>query len=233
MKKVAIMQPYLFPYIGYWQLINSVDTFVLYDDVNYIKGGWINRNNILINGSSHLFTLPLIDSSPNKLINEISVTDNIKQKQKLLKSFELAYAKAKYKDDVLPLLNNILMQEECRLHLFLYHQFKIICEYLGLDTEILISSDIVQTQGLHAQDRVIDICKCLKTTRYINAIGGQELYNKEEFKKNGIDLYFIKTNEIKYKQFKNEFVPNLSIIDVLMFNSPEEVRELLTKYELI
>ena len=102
-----------------------------------------------------------------------------------------------------------------------------------MNTEILLSSDIEKTDNLHAQDRVIDICKRLNTTQYINAIGGQELYSKEDFAKNGIQLNFIKMNEIKYKQFNNEFVPNLSIIDVMMFNSPETIREMLDDYELI
>lgn len=233
MTKVAIMQPYFFPYLGYWQMLNAVDTFVIYDDVNYIKGGWINRNRMLINGIPHLFTLPLLEASPYKLINKIKITNNDKQKQKLLKSFEMSYSKAPYKNEVMVLLEDIILQKEENLHLFLKYQFEKVFEYFNIDTQILLSSDIEKTEGLHAQDRVIDICNRLNSTQYINAIGGQDLYNKEDFAKNGIELNFIKMNEIKYKQFNNEFVPNLSIIDVMMFNSPETIIELLNKYTLI
>lgn len=232
-KKLAIMQPYFFPYLGYWQMINAVDKFVIYDDVNFIKGGWINRNNTLINGCSHLFTLPLLEASPYKHINEIKVTNNKKQKQKLLKSFEMSYSKAPYKNKVIALLADVILQKEDNLHLFLKYQFEKVFEYLDIDTEILLSSNIEKTDDLHAQDRVIDICKRLSTTQYINAIGGQELYSKEDFAKNGIQLNFIKMNEIKYKQFSDKFVPNLSIIDVMMFNSPETIKEMLDDYELI
>ena len=231
--KLAIMQPYFFPYLGYWQMLNAVDTFVIYDDVNYIKGGWINRNRMLINGIPHLFTLPLLEASPYKLINEIKIINNDKQKQKLLKSFEMSYSKAPYKNKVIELISDIILQKEDRLNIFLKYQFEKVFEYLNIDTQILLSSDIEKTEGLHAQDRVIDICKRLNTTQYINAIGGQELYSKEDFAKNGIQLSFIKMNEIKYKQFNNEFVPNLSIIDLMMFNSPKTIREMLDDYELI
>ena len=233
MRKVAIMQPYFFPYLGYWQMLNAVDKFVLYDDVNFIKGGWINRNNMLINGFAHLFTLPLLESSPNKLINEIKITNNQKIKVKLLRSFEESYSKAPFKDKIIPLLSKIIMQKEDRLHLFLYHQFEKIFEYLQINTEIMLSSHIEKDNYLHGQDKIIEINKQLGSTQYINAIGGQALYDKAEFAKNGIELYFIKMNEVKYKQFDNEFVPNLSFIDVLMFNDKAKVRELLTRYELV
>lgn len=231
--KVAIMQPYFFPYLGYWQMLNAVDKFVLYDDVNFIKGGWINRNNMLMNGVTHLFTLPLLESSPNKLINEIKVTNNLKIKAKLLRSFEESYSKAPFKDRIIPLLSEIIMQKEERLHLFLYYQFEKISNYLEINTKMILSSHIEKANNLHGQDRVIDICKRLETTQYINAIGGQSLYNKDDFKKNGIRLNFIKMNEVKYKQFNNEFVPNLSFIDVLMFNNRNSVAQMLRECDFI
>lgn len=232
MKKVAIMQPYLFPYIGYWQLINAVDEFVVYDDVNFIKGGWINRNNILLNGKAFLFTLPLENSSSYKLIKEIDVTSNLKLKEKICKTISAAYSKAPYFSEVFSLIENVLMKDG-KVSELVYDSIIQINNYLGISTKILLSSEINQNRELKSDKRVINIVKNLNGQIYINAIGGQELYSKEEFKKNNIDLYFIKTNKIEYKQFKDEFVPNLSIIDVLMFNSPEDVRELLTKYELI
>ncbi len=232
MKKVAIMQPYLFPYIGYWQAINAVDEYVLYDDVTYIKGGWINRNNILLNGQSHLITLPLENSSSFKLINEIFVTSNIKIKEKLCKTIYMAYSKAPYFEWVYPIIEKSIIKDGI-ISEIIYETILGICDYIGIKTKILLSSKIDKNSELKAEEKVINIVTKLNGKIYINAIGGQELYNKENFNKNNIDLYFIKTNSVEYKQFNNAFVPNLSIIDVLMFNSKEEVRELLNQYELI
>lgn len=232
MKKVAIMQTYFFPYIGYWQAINAVDEYVLYDDVTYIKGGWINRNNILLNGQSHLITLPLENSSSFKLINEIFVTSNAKIKEKLCKTIYMAYSKAPYFEQVYPIIEKTVMKDGI-ISEIIYENVLDICEYIGIKTKILLSSQLTKNNDLKAEEKVIDIVKNLGGTTYINAIGGQELYSKENFSKNNIDLYFIKTKPVEYKQFNNAFVPNLSIIDILMFNSKEEVRELLNQYELI
>lgn len=231
-KKVAIMQPYFFPYIGYWQALNAVDEYVLYDDVTYIKGGWINRNNILINKQANLITLPLEGASSFKKINEISVTSNAKVKEKLCKSISMAYAKAPYFNDVYPLIEKSIMKDGI-ISQIIYETVLDICDYIGIKTKILLSSNINKNNELKAEEKVIDIVKNLGGTTYINAIGGQELYDAQEFKKNGIDLYFIRTKRFEYPQFKNEFVANLSIIDIMMFNSPEKIQELLNEYELI
>jgi len=231
-KKIAIMQPYFFPYIGYWQLINAVDEYVVYDDVNFIKGGWINRNNILLNGKAHLVTLPLENSSSFKHINEIEVVKNRKMKEKICKTIAAAYLKAPYYKEVYPIIENSLLQDGIISNI-IYDSIIELKKYIGIDTKIVLSSQIDQNRELTAEKRVIDIVKNLDGTVYINAIGGQSLYDKQEFKEHGIDLFFIKTNEIIYRQFNNEFVPNLSIIDVLMFNSPEQVMEMLNNYELI
>lgn len=231
-KKVAIMQPYFFPYIGYWQAINAVDEYVLYDDVTYIKGGWINRNNILINKQANLITLPLEGASSFKKINEIYVTSNTKVKEKLCKSISMAYAKAPYFNDVYPLIEKSIMKDGI-ISQIIYETVLDICDYIGIKTKILLSSNINKNTELKAEEKVIDIVKNLGGTTYINAIGGQELYDAQEFKNNGIDLFFIRTKRFEYPQFKNEFVANLSIIDVMMFNSKEKIHELMDEYELI
>ncbi len=226
------MQPYFFPYIGYWQLINAVDVFVLYDDVNFIKKGWINRNNILLNKSEHLITIPLLNVSQNKHINECMVSEDYKSIDNIIKTINLAYKKAPYYNLVFPYIEEIIKTKGSISDLVL-KSVLWIKEYLGLNTEIILSSSIDKNNELKGQDKIIEIVKKLNGNHYINAIGGQELYNKEIFNNNGIKLNFIKTGEIKYKQFNNEFVPNLSIIDVLMFNSPSEVKEMLNNYSLI
>jgi len=231
--KIAIMQPYFFPYIGYWQLINAVDSFVIYDDVNYIKGGWINKNNILLDEASHPISLSLNQASSFKKINEINILNDKIKKRKLLACINSAYLRSPHYKEVFPLIKDIINFDNDNLALFLKNQIKTICDYLDIKTKILISSKIEKDNSLKAQDKVIEICKKSDATQYINAIGGMNLYSKNDFEKKGIKLNFIKSNNIKYKQFENEFVPWLSIIDVMMFNSPQEIREMLDDYELI
>lgn len=228
--KLAIMQPYLFPYIGYWQLVNAVDTFVIYDDVNFIKQGYINRNNILIRGCKVLFTLNLIGASSNKLINEIEVGNNEK---KLLKTFRQVYSKAPFYFYVMPLIEQIFSSEEKNLAKFVGNSIILLAQYLQVETEFKYSSTIAKDNDLKAQDMVIEISKLLGATTYVNAIGGKGLYSKDVFRSRGLTLQFIKSKPTSYTQFNKDFVPNLSIIDVLMFNSVDDVRSMLNGYELI
>lgn len=231
--KLGIMQPYFFPYIGYWQLINSVDKYIIYDDVNFIKGGWINRNRILFNGDSKLINVQMYKSSANKLINEIEVMGNFSYNKKLLKTIECCYKKAPYFNHVFPLIENIINYEETNLACYLINSIKYICSYLMIDTELIISSDMRKNNNLKGEEKVIEICNVLGAKEYYNAIGGKELYSYKRFSQNEIILKFLQTKDIKYPQFENEFIPNLSIIDVMMFNSVQEVRHLLRCYELI
>lgn len=230
--KLGIMQPYFFPYLGYWQLINAVDTYVVYDDVAYIKGGWINRNNILVNGSAHLITLPLENSSSFKNINEIEITKNQKNIEKLLKTIQMSYSKAPYFQVVYTMIEKLL-KENTNIAMLNYNSICEINKYIGVKTKVLLSSEIEKDNSLKAQDKVIHINKLLGADTYVNAIGGMELYNKEDFNKEGIELKFLKMNDVKYQQLKNEFVPNLSIIDVLMFNSHKQIKEMLDDYTLL
>jgi len=231
--KVAIMQPYFFPYIGYFQLINIVDVFVVFDDVNYIKKGWINRNRILINGESSLFSLSLQKASQNKLINEIFIYNDTDNKNKLVKKIKHAYAKAPYFKSIFPLLEEIILYDENNFTIYVKNSIEKIKDFLDIDTKLLFSSEIDKNNELKGQEKIIDICKNIGADNYINPIGRIELYSKQEFKKNSIKLNFIKSKNIKYKQFDNEFVPQLSIIDLLMFNSKEEIKGFLERYELL
>ena len=228
--KLGIMQPYFFPYIGYFQLIQLVDVYVIADDLNFIKNSYIKKNSILDNGAPALISLQLIGASQNKLINEIEVGNDI---DKLLTAIQRRYAKAPYFKDVFPLLQTILSSKEKNLARFLGYSLMEISSYLGMQTKFLYSSEIEKNNDLKFDARIMDICKRVGADHYINAIGGQELYDKDKFATEGIKLSFIDTKEIAYKQFDKEFVPNLSIIDVMMFNSKEESRELLQRYELV
>ena len=228
--KLGIMQPYFLPYIGYFQLIQLVDIYVVADDLNFIKNSYIKKNSILDNGAPALISLELIGASQNKLINEIDVGNNT---DKLLTAIQRRYAKAPYFKDVFPLLQTILSSKEKNLARFLGYSLMKISSYLGMQTKILYSSEIEKNNDLKFDARIIDICKRVGADYYINAIGGQALYDKEEFAEEGIKLNFIDTNDIVYEQFGKAFVPNLSIIDVLMFNSKDEIKTMLDAYKLV
>ena len=232
-KKLGIMQPYLFPYIGYWQAINAVDEYVLLDDVNFIMRGYINRNNILLNGKAYLFSVPLEKPSQNKLISETKLNFLEKDKENFLKTITMAYKKAPYFNDVFPIIKEIILNSENDLTKYIKYSIETIQKYLNITTRIELSSNIEKDNSLKSQERILEINKKLTSTIYINAIGGQELYDKDAFLASGIELKFIKTLPYEYKQFNNDFVPNLSIIDVLMFNSKDEVNSMLSKYELV
>lgn len=227
--KLAIMQPYFFPYIGYWQLISAVDTFVIYDDVNYIKQGYVNRNSLLINGVKSFYTLELKGASSFKLINEIQVGRNI---PKLIKTLEQNYKKAQYFTDVFPVVSDIINFKENNLGKYLGNSIFKISSLLDLKPKFIYSSDIEKNNTLKGKDKVLAICRILKANKYLNAIGGQQLYCKDEFMANGIELNFIKTIDICYPQCSHSFVPNLSIVDVLMHCGKEKTKILLTKYQL-
>lgn len=231
--KLAIMQPYFLPYIGYFQLINAVDEFVILDDVNYINRGWINRNRILINGQPKYITLPLQDASQNKLINEISIAD-MEWKTNLLKTVEMNYKKAPQFEETFGLLKSILEYGETNLSGFVVHSIKKILDYLSINTKIIDSSHIFDKKGLKAEERILDICLTQKADIYLNPIGGIDLYNKDLFKENGIDLYFLKSKPVEYKQLRTqEFVPYLSVLDLLMNNKKEEISVFLANFELV
>lgn len=231
--KLGIMQPYFLPYIGYWQLLNAVDRYVIYDDVNFIKGGWINRNRILQNGAPAYINVPMIGASSFKRINEIQVNRDPRVMGKLLKTVEQNYRKAPSFESVMPLMERICRFEGDNLAEFLANSIRVVCDYLGITTTLVMSSQIEKDISLRAQDKVIDICRRQGATEYFNAIGGQTLYDQMSFARFGIRLQFLKTAAVTYSQGKGAFVPNLSILDVLMFNPQPAVVTLLDQFELI
>lgn len=230
MKKIAIMQPYLFPYIGYFQLLKSVDEFVIYDDVQHIKRGWINRNNYLINGEKRLLTVSLEGASTSKLINEINVQDDFINYKK---SIFMAYAKAPYFNEVAAVVNEVCGFEDRNLAKFIAHSLHVIADYLKIGTPLIFSSELNNNKALRGQDKIIEICKLRDARQYINPIGGREIYDRSKFDGSGIILNFIRPIITPYTQYKSEFIPGLSIIDVLMFNAPSKVSIMLDQYELL
>lgn len=231
---IAIMQPYLFPYIGYWQLINAVDTFVIYDNIQFSKHGWFHRNNILVNQKKTLFTIPIKQGSDYLDVRDRYLADNAeKQIKKIISQIENSYKKAPYFQVVFPIVQEIFLYHEKNLFEYVLNAVKNISHYLGITTPIIKSSSIQIDHTLKSQEKVISINQVLHATKYVNPIGGTSLYHPDEFRKAGIELKFLITDNINYPQFDNIFETNLSIIDVMMFNSPEKISKMLTQYELV
>lgn len=231
--KLGIMQPYYFPYIGYWQLINAVDVFVIYDDVNYIKKGWIHRNRVLMNGRSTWLHLNIDHASQNKLINQVEIIVDPVYQDKQLKTLEHCYRKAPYYSQAIQVIEKVIRQTEPNLAKYLEFEIRSICYYLSIDTELIMSSSIKKRNELHGQDKIIEICNLLGFDEYVNAIGGVDLYSSEVFTAHDIQLGFLEPSEIKYTQFMDEFVPNLSIIDVMMFNDKTTIKDMLGDYKIV
>ncbi len=231
------MQPYFLPYIGYFQLIKSVDIFVVYDDVNFIKQGWVNRNKILVGGKDFVFTIPLKEASSFVTIRDTQVNASqfIKWRSKFLRTVEHSYKKAPYFLNIYPIISSILHKDMgYSIADFAYESIKVFSNYLGLKTKFILSSEeYSETKNFDREKRLYHIVHQNKSTHYINTEGGIKLYDKNSFALNGIKLDFIKSKYIIYKQYDNEFVPWISILDVLMFNSIEKVNEMLDQYELI
>jgi hypothetical protein len=232
--KIAVMQPYLFPYIGYFHLIDAADKFIFYDDVNFIKQGWINRNYILSDNKGFLFSVPVKDISSFRLINEVEINEKIfpHWKKKFLKTLELSYSKAPCFQPVFEMVQSVFDTAHTHVSKMAAQSIAEVCNFLGIETVVVASSSGYSNAHLKGKVRVLDICKKENATTYFNASGGQELYDKEEFSSEGIDLKFVKPLGKNYTQFNGEFVPWLSIIDVLMFNNVDECKVLLKNYEL-
>lgn len=231
--KVAVMQPYFIPYMGYWQLMNMVDKYVIFDDVNYINRGWITRNRILIDGQSKYFNVSVMGASQNKKINELQIVNDMKLIEKKLRTIEYAYKKAPYYQKIFPLIEKIIRCNRKDFVAYIENSFNIICDYLNIRTEFILSSSLNKNYNLKGQEKILNICELLGATEYYNAIGGYSLYSSDLFEERGMKLKFIKMNNIIYKQFNNEFQPNLSIIDVMMFNSQERIKELLHENNIV
>lgn len=231
MTTLAVMQPYFFPYIGYWQLMRAVDRFVVYDDVNYIKGGWINRNRILVRGVPAFFTVPLVESSPYKRIHALEMQPTA-WRDKLVKTLAQTYAKAACFSEVFPVVEQLILHQESNLAAYLVHQLQGLARFMGITTEFVVTSLPYENDHLSGQERVIDACRQEKANVYVNAQGGQELYAVDAFRNAGVDLRFLTMHPLQYRQKAAEFVPYLSILDALMSTGVAGIQEHLDAFEL-
>lgn len=231
--RTAIMQPYFLPYLGYFQLISAAEHFVMYDTIQYTKKGWINRNQMLRGGAPAMFSIPLKkDSDYLEIVKrEISeVFDSVK----LCNQISGAYRKAPEFDRTMPLIESIVMFESENLFDYIRNSIVACCDHLNIGTTLSIASDVEAGQSeLSGVNRVIDICKRVNATDYINPPGGRDLYSKSEFNDQGLELQFLQPRLSSYPQFQNPFVPALSILDVMMFNSRDHItNNMLGEYSL-
>ena len=230
---LSVMQPYAFPYFGYFCLIQSSNEIVFYDDVNFIKGGWINRNKILINDKPNIFNIFLSGASSFKEIREIELLRDDKKILSTLRTIQQSYKNAPYFRDVFPIITKVFIESEGNIADFAIASIQAVYDYLGLTLKYKKSSvDFPHTKGEDKVDRLVHMCKDLGYKNYINVMGGRELYTKEVFAERGINLYFNKPILTEYDQ-NTEFNPYLSIIDIMMFCSPEQIKEMINKYEII
>lgn len=241
------MQAYFFPYIGYFNLISSVDTFVIYDNVTFRKKSWITRNRILDKGNAEpiYINLPVIGKSSVKLIKELSIDENVKWKYQFLKLIYFNYKKAPYFSDIYPVLERIISIKENNLHTFNALIIIELCDLLDIKTNIVYQNDMhdkveleLKNEGLYNNSntkhhRIVKLCKKYHYDTYVNPIGGVDLYDKKLFKANDLNLLFVKTKPYTYKQFGETFTPHLSIIDMLMHTGLEATKKNVLEYELI
>jgi hypothetical protein len=229
------MQPYLFPYIGYFQLIHAVDRFVVYDDVAFIKQGWINRNRILIGGAPSFFTVPVKHASSFTPIRDTLIDDDRQHErwvERVLKSFDNAYRRAPEFGGVFPMLEAVFARETTRIGDLAVASLKAVAKLLDIRTSFVDSSTMYGNAHLKGEERVLAICRSEGASEYVNVQGGRELYSCQRFEAEGLRLAFIEPRPLEYRQFGGPFVPSLSIVDVLMFNPPEKVRQYLDACDL-
>jgi WbqC-like protein family len=228
--KVAVMQPYFFPYIGYFQLIHAVDIFVIYDDVNYINRGWINRNVLKFGREEKLFSVPVEKISQNKKIRDLNLKDDAIWWSKFSKNLELNFASAPFRSETMELYHRIKDFPDRNLATFVGNSIIQICSHLALDTKIIYASELNIPQEYVGEQRIIRICQQLEATTYINAVNGKQLYTKETFSTAGIDLFFI---NLQKSFFQDGFDPFFSTLQALFYYGKIQYSSRLKHFELI
>lgn len=231
--KVGIMQPYFLPYLGYWQLMNAVDRYIILDDVSFIRRGWIHRNRIQNHGEVQWLTIPITGASQNRTICELNLARSERVWHKLRRSVQLAYCHAPQYALGKAVFDRILDFRDDNLSQFLTNSIYESAFYLAIDTEIVRASDLEYDRSLRGSERILELCARMGADSYYNAIGGQELYDADLFAARGIDLRFLRMkDDLVYPQGKHGFCPRLSVLDAMMYNDTTQLRQLLLQFTL-
>ena len=239
---LGAMQPYLFPYLGYFQLMDCVDTYVFCGNLQYIKRGWVNRNRIFTNmreSETYSFSFSVVKDDYTKNINQRYYSNLKEDGDKLKRILFQAYKKAVNFEETYGLVEDILSFQNDNVAYFNMNANYQIAKYLGIEAKItcadMVEDPVFQEnfRQLDYEGRVIYICNYFREKTYVNAINGMSLYHRDYFAAEGIDLKFIKMDEIVYPQLSKQFVSHLSILDVLMHNSVRDAQSLLRRYQLV
>jgi hypothetical protein len=233
--KVAVMPPYFFPYIGYFQLLNAVDTYVIYDDIEFTKGKYFNRNTLLFNGNREIFTVNLDKASDFALIGERHISEEYRKKTcaKILAKIQLNYRKAPYFNEVYPMIEVAFKFPGNRLFDFGVNSMRTMMDYLDISTKLIVSSTLPIASELKNKDKLFAILKQQACTDYWNPEGGVSLYNQKEFSERGMTLNFLMAHQTPYSQIHSaQFQPYLSVIDVMMHCKRDEIKQMLLNYSI-
>jgi len=232
--KVGVMQPYFWPYLGYFQLMCAVDRFVVYDNMQFTKRGWINRNRIALNGDDVYITLPIEKASDFLNVNQRELIPKFKESaDKMLRTLAGAYSRAAYYRDGLDIAISCLSHPNRNLFDFVLNSINVVAQALNINTPVTVSSSLDVDHSLQGQDRVLAICKHLGASNYINPPGGRSLYSQFAFRTQGVNLEFLEPKIEPYSQRGcADFIPNLSVMDVIMSTGLVATAKQLASYRV-
>lgn len=235
-KKVAIMQPYFFPYMGYFSLIKHTDEFILFDPVQFIRHGWIERNRILKQGGGWIYIkVPLNKFSRDTIIKDVGINNDTLWQDKILAQLNTYKKKAPFYYKVKKLLDQLFSEKFTSITKLNEKSIELVCDYLNIELKMRVFSEMdLSIQEPNEPDEwALNICKAMGGVKeYWNAKGGEEFFSRKKYEANGISIHFLNLKSIEYQQIENTFEPGLSILDTLMFNSPKEINSLLDQYDL-
>lgn len=231
------MQPYFFPYPGYFSLIKATNKWIVFDTPQYANYSWMNRNRIInCNDDNWMyFIVPLKKRPLRTSINSIVIQNEVNWKEKIISQLGYYKKHAPYYNHVVEFLRETLTSEFVKLSDLNIHTLKATCKYIGIDFNYEIYSEMnLQIEDIHAPDEWgLNICKAMGVSKFINPERGQNFIDRQKYLNEKVDIKFLEYRYPDYDQKMEEFIPGLSIIDAMMFNSPKELKVILEDYKLV
>lgn len=229
---LGIMQPYFFPYLGYFDLINCSDQWVVFDTAQYIRHGWVNRNRILHPKESWQYIIvPTKKSSREEKISNILINAETDWKRKILGQLQHYKKTARYFKETIGLVEECISIAETNLSRLNTAILAKVCAHLGIPFNFEFFSEMALELGPvdGPGDWALRISQALGASEYVNPPGGRQIFDPQKFQELGIKLTIREIPPLEYSCRKYEFIPGLSIIDVLMWNSPEQIKDFLDR----